>query len=50
MTKPASIDSSGKPGINPPGVMFRLMVNTCPLLAIVMLCVFVTLPLLKVAE
>jgi hypothetical protein len=28
---PASMDSIGKPGINP-GLMLRLMVNACPLL------------------
>jgi len=31
---PAKIDSTGKPGINPPGVTLSVMVNTCPLLVV----------------
>ncbi len=31
---PAKIDSSGKPGIIPPGVTLRVSVNTCPPLVV----------------
>jgi hypothetical protein len=31
---PAKIDSTGKPGINPPGVTLRVSVNTCPPLVV----------------
>jgi hypothetical protein len=36
---PAIMDSIGKPGISPPGLMLSGLVNTCPLVLIVIVCV-----------
>ena len=45
---PANIDSSGKPGIIPPGLTLRGSVNICPEVVTVIDCVDVTPFLVRV--